>query len=102
MHMSLQGGLKLSIALLDGGNADVQKSFLALLQDSDADDLRAADGSEGSFFARVKGRLRLVSPNLRPTCAAGTGAAAPLCLWERAACATTRAFNALAMLRRTY
>jgi hypothetical protein len=77
-----EGGLKLSIALLDGGNAEVQRSFLSLLQDSDAHDLRAADGSEansnrgtppppttpsrvratgseGSFFKRVKGRLRL-------------------------------------------
>jgi hypothetical protein len=54
-----RAGLRLSIALLDGGNTKVQESFLTLLQDPDAEHLHSADGTEGSFLAKTKTRLRL-------------------------------------------
>ena len=46
-----QAGLRLSIALLDGGNKEVQSSFLTLLQDSDARRTRST-GPLGAVFVR--------------------------------------------------
>ena len=51
------GGLRLAMALLDGGNSEVQQAFLELLQAGDAEHLVAADGTEGSFLAKCKLRL---------------------------------------------
>ena len=53
-----RAGVHLGIAMLEGGNTEVQCSLLALLK-SDESSIAAADGSKATFFASMKRRLRL-------------------------------------------
>ena len=55
-----QTGIKLAIALLDGGNSEVQNSFFRVLTDPH-EDLTAFDGSPMTFVGSMRQRLRLAA-----------------------------------------
>ena len=59
-----QAGLQLGVALLVGGNREVQDTMLGLLK-ADGPAIAAADGTAGSFLASMKRRLRLAVKEVR-------------------------------------
>ena len=57
-------GIKLAIALLNGGDQEVQKSFFAVMTDPLVD-LDAFDGTGNSFVESMRARLRIAAREIR-------------------------------------